>query len=104
MFETEPYPRGVACLPDGGVAVAEAGSNRVTLFDGEGRRRASSRDDACLDEPSGLAIAADGRLCVADSGNNRVQVTRALAFCGSLAGLTGARGRVGRCSTPAPWK
>ncbi len=75
------HPVGVAMLPNGRVAVADAGNNRVALLllrqDGLEWQRAlggPGSGDGQFEDPSGVAFDSQGRLFVADTGNNRVQV------------------------------
>ncbi|MGH7442793.1 MAG: NHL repeat-containing protein [bacterium] len=74
-------PQGIACLPDGTVAVADSGNNRVVLLN---YRDGTLHWDRVLgsegqgvgqfEDPKGVALDSQGRLFVADTGNNRIQV------------------------------
>ena len=74
-------PRGVACLADGSVAVADTGNNRVVFLHFKGGRLAWDHTLGGYGDgpgqfagPEGVALDSQGRLYVADTGNNRVQV------------------------------
>ncbi|HTB21343.1 MAG TPA: NHL repeat-containing protein [bacterium] len=73
-------PTGIACLPDGSVAVADTGNDRVVFlrFSGGELRwghTLGSRGQAPGQflAPRGVALDSQGRLYVADTGNNRIQ-------------------------------
>ncbi len=75
------HPMGVACRPDGRVAVADTGNHRVVFLRFAGRRLlweavlgTRGRGNGQFESPSWLAYDSQGRLYVSDTGNNRVQV------------------------------
>jgi DNA-binding beta-propeller fold protein YncE len=75
------HPCGVAALPDGRVAVADTGNDRVVLLrysHGELQWQQSLGKEGPgpgeFRHPGWLAYDSQGRLYVADTGNNRVQV------------------------------
>ncbi|HZV03287.1 MAG TPA: NHL repeat-containing protein [Planctomycetota bacterium] len=71
-------PVDLACMPDGGVVVLDAGQRCVHRFDDAGRflysfgRPGEGNND--LKEPTGLAVALDGTVYVLDNGRKRVVV------------------------------
>lgn len=74
-------PRGVACLPDGTVAVADSGNDRVVFLRFSGRTLSwdrtlggEGRGAGQFEDPEDVALDSQGRLFVADTGNDRVQV------------------------------
>jgi DNA-binding beta-propeller fold protein YncE len=74
-------PQGIACLPDGTVAVADTGNDRVVFLRFSGGRlrwghvlgRRGAGPGRFLG-PEGVALDSQGHLYVADTGNNRVEV------------------------------
>ncbi len=74
-------PVGVACLPDGRVAVADSGNHRIALLRfsrgklvWEGSLGVRGKGPGEFEEPRWVAYDSRGRLYVSDTGNNRVQV------------------------------
>ena len=74
-------PTGCAIDPDGDVAVADTGNNRVAILKHDGMRlswvRAVGKRGSRAGEflaPMGVAYDSQGRLYIADTGNNRIQV------------------------------
>ena len=80
-------PRGIVATGDGGILIAETGSNRIRSFTADGQLftvagtglAGFSGDDgpasfAQLNAPMGLSVDISGRVWVADSGNNRIRV------------------------------
>lgn len=74
-------PVGIACLPDGRVAVADSGNHRIALlrfkkgllsWEGSFGERGSGNGQ--FEEPRWVALDSQGRVYVSDTGNNRVQV------------------------------
>jgi DNA-binding beta-propeller fold protein YncE len=75
------HPCGISALPDGRVAVADTGNNRIVLlhFDGGKLHWLQSLGEegsgpGQFKNPGWLAYDSQGRLYVSDTGNNRVQV------------------------------
>jgi hypothetical protein len=75
------HPMGVAALPDGRVAVADTGNNRIVLLRfKEGKLSwqqslgRAGNGPGEFKNPSWLAYDSQGRLYVSDTGNNRIQV------------------------------
>ncbi len=79
-------PGALAVAPDGGVLIANRGTDQVIerlpdgalrIVAGDGRRGGSGDGGrataAELDAPAGLAVTADGTLLIADSGDGRVR-------------------------------
>lgn len=106
-------PRGVACLPDGTVAVADSGNNRVVFLRYASGRLAwdrvlgsEGRGAGQFESPEGVALDSQGRLFVADTGNNRVQIfDRAGVFLeafGSDAGATNSLSAPGALAVEDP--
>ncbi len=91
-------PHGIACLPDGTVAVADSGNDRVVFLRYlRGRLTwdhalgSPGRGAGQFLDPEGVALDSQGRLFVADTGNDRVQVfDRAGVFLGSFGADPGA--------------
>lgn len=71
-------PRGVAVGPSGRVFVADAGADRIQVYDRDGAYLSSfgekGSEPGHLRDPESVALGADGRIYVADTGNDRVQV------------------------------
>jgi hypothetical protein len=74
-------PRGIACLGDGTVVVADTGNDRVVYLRFQGGRLVWDHVLGALGSahglffaPHGVALDSQGRLFVADTGNNRIQV------------------------------
>ena len=74
-------PIGVACLPDGRVAVADSGNHRIVqlqfkdgLLHWVGSFGVHGKGPGELEEPRWVALDSQGRTYVSDTGNNRVQV------------------------------
>jgi DNA-binding beta-propeller fold protein YncE len=74
-------PVGIACLPDGRVAVADAGNNRIVqLLFAQGRLHwggsfgTRGKGPGQFENPRWVAFDSQGRYYVSDTGNNRVQV------------------------------
>ncbi len=65
-------PRDIAALPDGRVAVSEAATGRIALFDGRGclvlLSDGATAEESALRSPDALAVAADGALFVLEAG------------------------------------
>ena len=75
------HPVGVACLPNGRVAVADSGNHRIVLLqfkDGvlswQGTLGSQGKAKGLFDQPRWVALDSQGRLYVSDTGNNRIQV------------------------------
>ncbi|MGD8441145.1 MAG: TIGR03663 family protein [Holophagae bacterium] len=68
-------PRGVALAADGRLAVADVGSDRVVLFDADGRQLDQAIAEP-MDRPEGVAWAPAGVLVVADTWGHRVVLAR----------------------------
>ncbi len=68
-------PRGLAVDPDGRLAVADVGLNRIVFFDDEGRI-IEDRSAESMDRPESAAWAPAGVLVVADTWNHRVILFR----------------------------
>ena len=88
-------PGGVAIGPDGRIAVADRGNDRVQVFHPNGTLAfpigSPGNGSGQFNRPGGVAIGPDGRIAVADRGNDRVQVfhpngTLALSINSSHAG------------------
>jgi hypothetical protein len=98
------FPGKVKPLPEGGLAVADAGHNRILLLDADGREAASygsgqagfkdgPSETACFSSPQGLAVTADA-IFVADTGNHALRrIDRKTGDVSTLAG-TGRRGPI----------
>jgi len=83
------YPRGIALLPKGAIAIADTGNHRVAVFsrvpygllhewgarDAQGRPTPGSKALE-FSSPWDVAVSANGTLYVADRGNHRVQRIR----------------------------
>lgn len=74
-------PTGIACLPDGRVAVADSGNNRIVLLryrrgslEWQQNLGSEGNGPGEFRNPTWLAYDSQGRLYVSDTGNNRVQV------------------------------
>lgn len=74
-------PKGIACLPDGTVAVADTGNDRVVFLRYSGGRLRWShvlggrgQGPGQFLGPEGVALDSQGHLYVADTGNNRIEV------------------------------
>ncbi|MGH7740196.1 MAG: NHL repeat-containing protein [bacterium] len=68
-------PMGAAIYPDGSVAIADAGNNRVVLLKDNGMSlRWEKTLTGRFKAPEGVAYDSSGDLYIADTGNNRVQV------------------------------
>lgn len=65
-------PTGVALLPDGRVAVADTGNQRVALLRLQGGRLRWRGALGPFKDPTWLAYGASGRLWVSDSGHDRI--------------------------------
>ena len=75
------HPGGIAALPDGRVAVADTGNNRVVLLQYSHKKLSweaalghEGKGPGEFEKPSWLAYDSQGRLYVSDTGNNRIQV------------------------------
>lgn len=68
-------PTGAAIHPDGSVAIADTGNNRIVLLKDDGRRLRWLKSLAGrFKSPEGVAYDSSGDLYIADTGNNRIQV------------------------------
>ncbi|MCA9286926.1 MAG: NHL repeat-containing protein, partial [Phycisphaerales bacterium] len=71
------YPRGIAVGLNGRILVADAGNDRVQIFDPDGGLLGGfgsrGREPGQFNNPTGVAVDATG-ICVADTGNDRVQL------------------------------
>jgi DNA-binding beta-propeller fold protein YncE len=107
-------PAGLAALPDGSLAVAEAGGNRISLLSPSGTVRAvaGAGEAGFVDAPgslarfwgpTGIAAAPDGTLFVADTGNHCLRriSARSPRSVTTLAGRCGDRGLADGASTLA---
>ena len=84
-------PTGVAIDPDGDVAVADTGNDRVCLLHHDGMRltwvKAVGKKGTAPGEfssPTGVAYDSQGRLYITDTGNNRIQVMNHKGRCAVL--------------------
>jgi uncharacterized protein (TIGR03663 family) len=68
-------PRGLAVAPDGRLAVADVGLDRVLFFDGDGRNLEIGASES-MDRPEGVAWAPADVVVVADTWNHRVVLFR----------------------------
>jgi hypothetical protein len=75
------HPLGVSALPNGRVAVADTGNNRVVLLQFHSKKLRwvsvlgkEGKGPGEFERPSWLAFDSQGRLYVSDTGNNRIQV------------------------------
>lgn len=75
------HPTGIAALPDGRVAVADSGNNRVVLLQyhagllsWHGSIGELGNGPGQFNDPTWLAYDSQGALYVSDTGNNRVQI------------------------------
>ena len=68
-------PRGLAIAPNGRLAVADVGLDRVLFFDGDGRNLEIGSSEI-MDRPEGVAWAPADVLVVADTWNHRVVLFR----------------------------
>lgn len=71
-------PKAVAVGPDGQMAVADSGNNRIILFDAAGNLQTTiggeqGTQPGQFSEPWGVAIGPEGNIYVADTWNHRVQ-------------------------------
>ncbi len=69
-------PAGLALGPGGNIYIADAGNNRLQVFDPDGNFLWMIASDCldCLSHPEGVAVNSAGKVYIADSGNNRVLV------------------------------
>ena len=72
------FPQGVAVDGFGNVYVADAGNNRVQIFNVDGRfllqLGSKGNDDGQFEFPGAIAVDSIGKVYVADTNNHRVQV------------------------------
>jgi hypothetical protein len=92
-------PADVAVMPDGSLAIADTGNDRIRLVFPDGRidtiagttRGLSGdggpADEAQLDRPTSVAVAADGSLLVSDTFNQRI---RRITPDGTITSVVGA--------------
>ena len=74
-------PVGIACLPDGRVAVADSGNHRIVQLrfshgklEWVGSFGTRGKGPGEFEEPRWVALDSQGRYYVSDTGNNRIQV------------------------------
>ena len=64
-------PGGLAAAPDGAIAIADTGNDRIRIL---ADRRLRTLGLTGLDQPTGLAYLPSGHLVIADTGNHRLVV------------------------------
>jgi|GEM_PF-1753701 len=71
-------PQAIAVAPDGTLAIADTGNDRVQLFDSNGSFQyqfgKSGEKPGQFDEPSGIGVSHNHLTYVSDTENNRVQI------------------------------